>query len=128
LYVPAVVDDQQTVILALHAPLAHAFGPDERRTATQYAEEADRSVALAVRLSQAERTAWNLELALESRSIIAQAVGVIMAEERCDERTAFAFLKAASQNRNVKLRDVAKQVVADLNGSPAAAGAAGLDA
>jgi GAF domain-containing protein len=123
LYVPAVVDDQQTVILALHAPRARAFGPDEQRTATQYAEEADRSVALAVRLSQTERTAWNLELALESRSVIAQAVGVIMAENRCDERSAFAILKTASQNRNTKLRDVARQIVLELNRAPAADGA-----
>jgi len=122
LHVPAVVDDQQTVVLAVYAPTAHAFGPDERRSAIRYAEEADRSVALAVRLSQTERTAWNLERALESRSIIAQAVGVIMAENRCDEDTAFAVLKAASQNRNTKLREVAKQVVNGLNGASSANG------
>lgn len=110
-HVPAVVDDQQTVVLAVYAPRTHAFGPDERRSAVRYAAEADRSVALAIRLSESERTAWNLELALESRSIIAHAVGVLMAENRCDEHEAFSILKAASQNRNTKLREVARQVV-----------------
>jgi hypothetical protein len=118
LYVPRVVDDQQTVVLAVYSPRANAFGPDERRSADRYAEEADRSVALAVRLSQSERSAWNLELALESRSTIAQAVGVIMAGNRCDEDSAFAILKGASQNRNIKLRDVAKQIVEGLDTSP----------
>jgi GAF domain-containing protein len=111
LHVPAVVDAQQTVVLAVYAPLPRAFGPEEQRSALRYAEEADRSVALAIRLSQTERTAWNLEAALESRSVIAQAVGVLMAQNRCDGPEAFAILKAASQNRNTKLREVARQVV-----------------
>lgn len=115
LHVPSTVDDQGTVVLAVYARQPRAFGPDELRSARRYAEEADRSVALVTRLSRAERTTWQLELALESRSMIAQAVGVIMAENRCDEHVAFAILKAASQNRNTKLRTVAEQVVAGVH-------------
>lgn len=112
--VPVVVDHDFVVVLSVYAPRAHAFGPLEQREARRYAEEADRSVALVLRLAASERTTWQLESALESRSKISQAVGVIMAENRCDADKAFRILRAASQNRNVKLRDVASMVIAGV--------------
>ncbi len=113
--VPAVVDDDVMVVLSFYAPLPDAFGPAEQRDARRYAEEADRSVALALRLSATERMAWQLELALESRSTISQAVGVIMSENRCDADEAFQILRSASQNRNIKLRDLARQIIASID-------------
>lgn len=113
--VPAVVDDELMVVLNFYAPLPDAFGPAEQRDARRYAEEADRSVALALRLSASERMAWQLESALESRSTISQAVGVIMSENRCDADEAFRILRAASQNRNIKLRDLARQIITSVD-------------
>jgi len=40
---------------------------------------------------------------------------VIMAGNRCDADTAFAILTRLSQNRNVKLRDVAQSIVAEIS-------------
>ncbi|HEY3648330.1 MAG TPA: ANTAR domain-containing protein [Streptosporangiaceae bacterium] len=39
---------------------------------------------------------------LAFRSVIDQALGVIMAEQRCTAEEAFAILRTASHNRNVK--------------------------
>jgi AmiR/NasT family two-component response regulator len=47
--------------------------------------------------------------------VIDQAIGVIMAQQRCAPADAFAILRAASQNRNIKLRQVAEQII---TGSP----------
>jgi AmiR/NasT family two-component response regulator len=54
--------------------------------------------------------------AMESRSVIDQAIGIVMAQNRCDAATAFGLLRTASQNRNVKLRVVASDIVDSLTG------------
>jgi AmiR/NasT family two-component response regulator len=41
-----------------------------------------------------------------------------MAQERCTQAEAFAILRSASQNRNVKLRDIATQILASVTGQP----------
>ena len=49
--------------------------------------------------------------AMQSRAVIEQAKGIIMAERRCDADTAFQVLTRASQNQNVKLWRVAELLV-----------------
>jgi AmiR/NasT family two-component response regulator len=51
-----------------------------------------------------------------SRAIIDQALGVIMATERCPQDKAFAVLRGVSQNTNVKLRDLAATIVTSVSG------------
>jgi len=55
--------------------------------------------------------ATHLRIAMESRAVIEQAKGVIMARNRCDADEAFAMLRRISQHRNVKLHQVAQAVV-----------------
>ena len=55
--------------------------------------------------------AENLEAALRSSRIIGAAVGIVMAEHRCTQEEAFQELRKASQDHNVKLRDVAEAIV-----------------
>jgi AmiR/NasT family two-component response regulator len=50
--------------------------------------------------------------------VIDQAIGVIMAQQRCAPADAFAILRAASQYRNIKLRQVAEQIITGITGSP----------
>jgi hypothetical protein len=52
-----------------------------------------------------------LEQALQSRATIDRAVDIIMAESRCTPDEAFATLSRASNNRNVKLRELAAEIV-----------------
>jgi AmiR/NasT family two-component response regulator len=44
--------------------------------------------------------------------VIEQAKGLLMGSERCTPDEAFDILRRASQRRNVKLRDIAEQLVA----------------
>jgi len=57
-----------------------------------------------------------LRSALASRDVIGQAKGVLMVVHACSADEAFAMLRELSQRTNVKLRDVAAQVVADRSG------------
>ena len=52
-----------------------------------------------------------LQEAMQSRAVIEQAKGVLMAEQRCGPEEAFVLLRQASQRENVKLRDIAQRIV-----------------
>jgi GAF domain-containing protein len=52
-----------------------------------------------------------LQTALESRDTIGQAKGVLMAQHGVEADEAFGMLRSMSQRTNVKLREVARQVV-----------------
>jgi AmiR/NasT family two-component response regulator len=53
-----------------------------------------------------------MRLAMESRAVIEQAKGVLMAQRGVDAEQAFEILRQASQRYNRKLRDVAAGIVA----------------
>ena len=55
--------------------------------------------------------AHELNRALETRKTIGQAIGIVMERYRIDEDRAFQFLVRASSSSNIKLRDIADEVV-----------------
>jgi GAF domain-containing protein len=54
-----------------------------------------------------------LHTAIESRDVIGQAKGVLMAREGVSADDAFQMLRSISQSNNLKLREVARRVVDD---------------
>lgn len=95
----------------------YAFAPLSEETQALIPLLVDQVV---VALSNAElyegaRTlASHLEKALESRGVIEQAKGVLIARQRCSDEEAFDILRRASQRLNRKLRDVAAELVAHV--------------
>jgi hypothetical protein len=75
-------------------------------------------IVVAGRYAEARDLAAQLEQALRSRAVIDQAIGIIMAESRCDADQAFGMLRRASNNRNMKLRDLAAEIVTRVGGGP----------
>jgi GAF domain-containing protein len=63
--------------------------------------------------------ARNMRVAMESRAVIEQAKGVLMAQRGVDAEQAFDILRHASQRYNRKLRDIAAGIVATTTESPA---------
>ena len=63
----------------------------------------------------------HLATALESRTVIGQATGIVMERYALDEATAFAVMRRISSQENRKLRDVAAQIV-DERDLPSSAG------
>jgi hypothetical protein len=50
---------------------------------------------------------------LRTRSVIDQAAGIIMAERSCSPEAAFAELRRRSNHENVKLAEVARELVSE---------------
>jgi GAF domain-containing protein len=69
------------------------------------------AIVVADRYASARDLAAQLEQALKSRAVIDRAVGIIMAQSRCAADEAFATLSRASNNRNIKVRDLAADIV-----------------
>jgi hypothetical protein len=69
----------------------------------------------AVVLGRAQSTE-NLYTALGTRKMIGQAIGLVMERHQMDEDAAFLYLTKVSQASNVKLRDVAAELVREANG------------
>ena len=62
----------------------------------------------------------HLQNALASRAVIDQALGIIMGQNRCTADEAFDLLRTISQNRNIKLRDIAAELITAVTGQPPA--------
>jgi GAF domain-containing protein len=96
---------QRTIgALNLYATAPAAFDAESQHIAALYAAHA--SIALANRRLQAD-----LRSAYESRGIIGQAIGILVERHRVTPDRAFDMLVRASQNRHVKVRELAAYVV-----------------
>ena len=104
--------------LNLYARGASAFGAAEAQRAADFAENASGALTLAIRLASHAALIEQLRSSLSSRTVIDQALGIVMARERCTQARAFAILRSASQNSNVKLRDIACAIVTSVSGEP----------
>jgi GAF domain-containing protein len=59
----------------------------------------------------------NLSEAVRTRTMIGQAVGIVMERYGLNDERAFAFLQRLSSHRNVKLRLVAQEIIGDRAGA-----------
>lgn len=116
---PLNVDDRVLGALNFYGSDPRTFGEIEHDRGDAFAAETHRALALAVRLGDQAEMTEQLQTALESRSTIDKAIGVIMTQNRCNAEDAFAMLRAQSQTRNIKLRNVAADIVTVVGGSPA---------
>lgn len=90
--------------LNLYSRRGHAFGLDDR----------DLGAALAAHIAVATRAAQeksSLQSALESRTTIGVAVGIVMERYQLSQARAFELLTRLSSTHEVKLRDIARAVV-----------------
>ncbi len=92
--------------LNLYAGEPHCLDLETRRLGTLFAD------LVAVALGWSRQTA-SLHQALDTRSMIGQAIGTIMERYHVDADRAFAFLVRTSQTGNLKLRDVAAGLIED---------------
>lgn len=92
--------------LNLHSSRAYAFGEDAESIGSLFAAHA------AIAFSSA-REEQQIRAALTSRDVIGQAKGMLMERYNLGAQAAFALLSKLSQDTNVKLADLANQVVAD---------------
>lgn len=116
LSVPLTADGRPAGSLSLYARRPYAFGPEVTRHARWFASQASSALTLAMRMASCNDLNDQLRSSMASRAIIDQALGVIMVTEHCPHDRALAKLKRDSQNRNVKIRDLAARIVTDATG------------
>jgi GAF domain-containing protein len=101
-------------LFAFHA--ARAFDGEQQQRGAIFAAQASGALQLAARMVDDNRLLEQLEEALTSRSLIDQALGIVIAQRRCTADAAFAELQRASSHTNRKLRDVAVDLVQRTSG------------
>ena len=85
--------------------------PESLRAGSDVAEAVAVAVANADAHAQLFDQARNMRIAMESRAVIEQAKGVLMAQRHVSAEQAFEILREASQRYNRKLRDIASGIV-----------------
>ncbi len=103
------LDDQGTLGgLNMYSTSREDIDPDAEPLAQLFAAHA------AIALGKV-REISNLNTALHSRKTIGQALGILMQRYDIDEDRAFTFLLRASSHGNIKLRDIAQELVDERN-------------
>ncbi|MBW8767378.1 MAG: GAF and ANTAR domain-containing protein [Geodermatophilales bacterium] len=92
--------------------------PESLQAGLEVAEVIAVAVANADAHWQLGEQARNMGLAMQSRAVIEQAKGVLMAQRHVDADQAFEILREASQRYNRKLRDIAAGIVESTQERP----------
>jgi GAF domain-containing protein len=104
---------QEAVVGALniYGTKPDAFDDDAITLAETFAGYAAVAMANANLYDTTASLAHHMQAAMESRAVIEQAKGIVMADRRCTAEEAFRILVKVSQDSNRKLRDVATALV-----------------
>jgi len=98
-------------VLNLAASFPAAYGATDRAKGVIFATLAELALTGAQTHEEEDRRADNLHQALVTRELIGRAEGILMERERITSTQAFDILRRASQHLNVKLKEVAEELV-----------------
>jgi GAF domain-containing protein len=120
---PLFVADRPIGAMNLYSQVVDAFDDDSRSIAAQLAALAAATITAALRHYDQATLTDHLRTALSSRSVIDQAIGIIIGMQRCPPQVAFDVLRTVSQSRNIPLREVAADLVTrTINSAPPGGG------
>jgi GAF domain-containing protein len=103
--------DELVGALTVYSYTAAAFDPFDEGLMRLFTAGACAAITNAQQWSQTRERVTQLETALVSRAEIDQAKGVLMGAYGCSPEEAFVMLVERSQHQNVKLREVAREVL-----------------
>lgn len=111
LSVPLQLDGETVGALNFYSGERDALRPGQREEALLFASQAAVSIANVKELVDSRAQADQLGAALQTRTMIGQATGLLMAQESLSSEEAFQKLVRVSQSANVKLREIAQRYV-----------------
>lgn len=118
LALPLRAGDRVVGVLSVYSDSPGAIDPGTDPERLQVVGDAASLVVSArQQMSELRSTADNLQVAMRSRAAIEQAKGVVAARLGCTTELAFEALSTVSQDRNVKLRELAALVASDPTGN-----------
>ncbi len=97
--------------LNIYGQPAGAFSADDEQLAKAFATQASAVVSNVQAYWSAFEMTRNLTRAMESRAVIEQAKGVLIARHGLGDDESFDMLRSRSQTENRKLRDIAAELV-----------------
>ncbi|MFD5827397.1 ANTAR domain-containing response regulator [Lentzea sp. NPDC060358] len=103
--------------LNVYSYTAAAFDPFDEGLMRLFTTAASATITNAQRWAHSRGQVQHLERAIESRAVIEQAKGVLMAVHACTADEAFRMLVDQSQRANTKLRDVASRLLESVKSS-----------
>ena len=102
--------DRETLgALTMYSTTVDTLDPQLVRLAELFAAHAALALGRAREVDQ-------LHAGMTARKVIGQAIGILMERHQMTEDRAFSYLSRASQTSNIKLRDVAQEVVDNARG------------
>jgi transcriptional regulator with GAF, ATPase, and Fis domain len=108
---PLIVSGDGIGALNLYSETENGFDEQDLRSGAVFAAHASVTLGNARAYWRTEVLRRNLEEALQSRGVIDQAKGILMAREGYTADEAFEILRRASQRSNRKVRDLATEIV-----------------
>jgi ANTAR domain/GAF domain len=112
LLIDRLAEEQELVgSLNIYSQTASAFDPFDAQLMRLYTTAAGQAISIAGRWQNSSETVTQLETALLSRSDIDMAKRALIALHRCGPREAFDKLVDESQRRNIKVPDVAIEML-----------------
>ena len=109
---PLKIDGEAVGAINLYSRERDALRPGHREEGSLFAAQAAVTLANAQAFLDKEAQVEQLEEALETRTMIGQATGLLMAQEGVSSDEAFQKLVSLSQTSNTKLREIAQRYVA----------------
>lgn len=109
--VPLALGNDASAALNFFAPVTGVFTDQAIEEATVFADMAGHALKLAVRIAAADLLVADLKAAMEHRTAIDIATGIIMCQNHCAQEEAFEMLKRASSSRNEKLSTLAEDII-----------------
>lgn len=118
LSLPMAVEGEMLGALNLYSAVPAAFVGQPGIHAAAFAERSAAALTVTLRQVHHAQVQHQLADAMVSSSIIDQAIGILMGQQRCTAGAAFDLLRQASQNRNRKLREIATEIIVNVSGGP----------
>ena len=103
-WTPLLAGGRRLGTMTVYAETPDVLGEPEREVLEALSHQASTTLRVA-------REIEGLTHALDSRTVVGQAQGILMERFGLDDETSFAFLRRYSQDHNVKLTEVARGIV-----------------
>jgi GAF domain-containing protein len=112
---PLVVNDEHAGAINCYSGSGGGFGELDEKLLDLYTGAITAVLRVYRRYELASVTAEQLRIALDSRAVIDQAKGILMALHQISANEAFTLLVEQSQRENIKLRELATRLVTNAS-------------
>ena len=118
LSLPLIARHEGVGALNFYSRTAEAFSDDDVHVGLQFATQAASVLANSQAYWDAHHLSQDMTTAMNSRTTVEQAKGILMGARGCNTEEALQILVRASQREDRKLREVAEEMVAEAGREP----------